>query len=99
MDLSIQISETTKYEILFNFVNLHFCQSFTTFALAILKDMQIVAVKCAAERNFLEVTRQPCYYLNGGLMSVILNKIELWKRFYPCAVVTAIPKIRLLPLR
>ena len=44
--------------------------------------MQIVVVKCATERNFLEVTRQPCYYLNGGLMSITYkNKIVYGKGF------------------
>ena len=37
MDFSIQISESTKRKALFNIENLHFCLSFTTFALAILK--------------------------------------------------------------
>ena len=37
MDFAIQISETSKYKTLFNIKNLHFCQYFSTFALAILK--------------------------------------------------------------
>ena len=32
--------------------------------------MQIVVVKCATERSFIEATRRPCCYLNGGMRAL-----------------------------